>query len=203
MDGANLVSATVLQSTVAPWQGRCLTLADLNDVLGRVTFLYINRGYVASRAYLPEQDLSRGTLEVKVVEGKLTDIAVKIRRLVPSQLATAFPGMKGRPVNLRQIEQGLDQINRMRSAKATISLEAGREMGDSVLGVHVENSNPWSITASSDHAGSTSTGYYQSSLGVGFDNLLELNDQWSFDYQRSAARNPFNMFGDTLDSNSV
>ena len=32
---------------------------------------YIDRGYVTSRAYLPQQDLSSGELRVIVVEGRL------------------------------------------------------------------------------------------------------------------------------------
>jgi len=69
VSGANLVSETALRRTAERFEGRCLGLAELNNVLESLTYLYVGRGYIASRAYLPAQDLSDGTLDVVVIEG--------------------------------------------------------------------------------------------------------------------------------------
>ncbi len=203
VSGVTLLPQLDLQKTVSEWQGRCLRLSDLNAVLQKITFLYINRDYVASRAYLPEQDLSTGTLTVNVIEGRLQDIIVKQGRAAGGQLLTAFPGLKGRPLNLRAVEQGLDQINRLRSVKATISLEAGAEQGDSVLGVTLQRQKPWALSIGADNSGTPLTGIYQSRADLGVDNVLGLNDQWSVNYQRSMARHPLFMSEDPSTSNLV
>jgi hemolysin activation/secretion protein len=203
VSGVSLLSAEMLETATHQWQGRCIGLADLNAILEKITLLYISRGFIASRPYLPEQDLSSGLLKINVVEGSLNDIVNQDGPATPGQLLTAFPGLKGKPVNLREVEQGLDQINRLRSNKATIKLEAGKNLGDTILDVTIQKQKPWSLSIGSDNAGSTSTGIYQSHLDLSFDNLLGLNDQWFVNYQRSMARNPVYFSGNRPNSDLV
>ncbi|WP_375617248.1 POTRA domain-containing protein, partial [Bartonella sp. AP58NXGY] len=94
---------------------RCLGIAEINKVLKAVTKLYMKRGYIAVRAYLPEQDLRGGRLKIVVVEGQVEDITLeghKVERQSQGEIITAFPNLVGQPAHLRSIEQGLDQINR-------------------------------------------------------------------------------------------
>jgi len=62
---------------VAQFEGQCLGLAEINNVLEVLVYLYVERGYIASRVYLPAQDLSDGSLDVVVIEGSLEDIVLK------------------------------------------------------------------------------------------------------------------------------
>lgn len=186
--GATLIAPERVSAAVAQSEGRCLTLADLNDVLERITFLFIEDGYIAARAYLPEQDLSDGILDVTVVEGMLEDIVWnELPDAGRTEIATAFPGLRSDPVNLRDVEQGLDQINRLASNDATIALEAGEDPGASILAVRNQVSRRWQMSVSADNHGSRATGIYQARVDVGLDNLLERNDHFRFSYQRSGA----------------
>ena len=131
--GVTLLTKAV-RATARDYEGRCLGLSALNDLLEQLTFLYLAQGYITSRAFLPEQDLADGTLEIVVVEGRLADIVMDAAPGAhQGQIHTAFPGQIGAPVNLRDIEQGLDQLNRLRANNATVELEAGAEPGASVL----------------------------------------------------------------------
>lgn len=201
--GSKLIAKEKIAKATAPFEGTCLGLTKLNDVLKALTYLYIKRGYVASRAYLPQQDLSSGTLTVNIVEGSLADIVLKGGKGTAGQLATAFPGLKGKPVNLRDVEQGLDQINRLGSNKATIALGAGKTLGDTILGVTIDKSKPWHASFGSDTLGSPSTGVYETRLGFGLDSPFGVNDQWQFSYQRSMDRNPVFFSGKTPNSDSA
>ncbi|WP_375638830.1 ShlB/FhaC/HecB family hemolysin secretion/activation protein [Bartonella sp. AA16NXGY] len=192
--GAQLISHTDLHEAISLWEGRCLGIAEINKVLKAVTKLYMKRGYIAVRAYLPEQDLSGGHLKIVVVEGVMEDITLdghKVERRLQGEITTAFPNLIGKPTNLRQIEQGLDQINRLFSRQATINLGAGSNSGGSILDVHIEKQKPWLITLSSDNLGAKATGIYQTRLSLSFDDLLGINDQWSFSYQRSMDGSPY------------
>ncbi|ACS51828.1 hemolysin activator protein Hec [Bartonella grahamii as4aup] len=192
--GVQLISHTDLHEAISLWEGRCLGIAEINKVLKAVTKLYMKRGYIAVRAYLPEQDLSGGHLKIVVVEGVMEDITLdghKVERRLQGEITTAFPNLIGKPTNLRQIEQGLDQINRLFSRQATINLGAGSNSGGSILDVHIEIQKPWLITLSSDNLGAKATGIYQTRLSLSFDDLLGINDQWSFSYQRSMDGGPY------------
>lgn len=203
VSGASIVPAAQITQTLDRWEGRCLGLAELNSVLEALTFLYIERGYIASRAYLPEQDLADGSLDVSIVEGSLEEITLNGKPSANGRIATAFPGMRDKPVNLRDIEQGLDQINRLQSSKATIALGAGKTQGGSVLGVAVEQSRPWHAAVSSDNLGGVATGIYQSRADFGLDNIFGINDEWQFGYQRSMDRHPMFLSKERPNSDTV
>lgn len=203
VDGNQQLEASVLKSAVARFEGRCLGLSGMNEVLKTLTLLYVKKGYVASRAFLPEQDLSTGRLSVKIVEGRLEAIVETGKGARPGNLATAFPGLIGKPVKLPVIEQGLDQIKRLSSRKAKIDLQPGKERGDSILAVTIERGRPWSGSVTMDNQGSPSTGLYETKLAVGYDDLLGLNDQWQLSYQRSMERNPLYFDSDDRNSNAV
>jgi hemolysin activation/secretion protein len=66
---------------------------QLNELLKVITDHYIEKGLVTSRAYLPQQDLSTGHLQVLVVEGKLEGMkGAENSQLSARELAMAFPG---------------------------------------------------------------------------------------------------------------
>ena len=200
VSGVRLVSQKELKTAISGWEGKCIGLADINNVLEALTNLYMQQGYVAARAYILEQDLSLGMLQAEVVEGTLEDIRSSSgasRR----QMATAFPGMIGRPVNLRDIEQGLDQINRLRSHSATIDLKAGVERGGSVLHVVMAKAEPWWASLSSNNLGSDTSGRTQSRADFGVENLIGVNDEWKFSYQRSMRGGPLSFSDERPNAN--
>lgn len=188
--GVTLLTEAV-RATARDYEGRCLGLSGLNDLLEQLTFLYLAQGYITSRAFLPEQDLADGALEIVVIEGRLEDIVMDAAPGAhQGQIHTAFPGQIGAPLNLRDIEQGLDQLNRLRANNATIELEAGAQPGASVLSVARQQGKRLYAGLGFDNLGSALIGEYQTRLDLGGEDLLRLNDQWQFSYQRSMDRHP-------------
>ncbi|MBY3575194.1 ShlB/FhaC/HecB family hemolysin secretion/activation protein, partial [Rhizobium laguerreae] len=131
IDGATLLSAQDIGKVTAPYGNRCVGLAEINAVLRDVTHLYIDHGYVTSRAYVPQQDIRKTRiLRLLVVEGTLSDIYFNGQKVAGSgSLATAFPGLIGRVVNIRDIEQGLDQMNRLQANDAKSAMLPGPKDG--------------------------------------------------------------------------
>ncbi len=188
LDGVTVFDAALLEAELPIG---CLSFADLNALLEAVTLTYTNAGYVAARAYLPEQDLADGELTIVVIEGTLADIELRENGVpAPRRAATAFPGMQGRPLQLRRLEQGLSQINRLPSSEAVSELRPGDGAGESVLVVDVTQANPWRASVSLDDRGSATTGYQNLALTVSVDNPLGVNDQWLLSYQRSSDPGP-------------
>lgn len=191
IEGISLLSPALVSALTEQYYGQCLGLAELNDILKQVTFLYVERGFITSRAYLPEQDLSHGNLQIVVVEGNLRGIIMDGEPAAhQSQILTAFPGLVGKPVNLRDTEQGLDQINRLKSRSATTEMSPGEDVGDTLLMVTTQRAKPWNITIGSNNLGGQSTGEYQSKVDITLDDLIGLNEQWSLGYQRSMGKHP-------------
>ncbi|MEM7775303.1 MAG: ShlB/FhaC/HecB family hemolysin secretion/activation protein [Pseudomonadota bacterium] len=195
--GVKLIRKTLVRAKLKPFEGQCLDLNALNGVLQQITFLYVKRGYVTSRAYLPEQHLADGVLDIVVVEGKLSGIVINRKPDTNNaEISTAFPGLIGKPLNLRDIEQGLDQINRLRSNNATIVLEPGKRQGETTLAITNQPMKRWHVTLGLDNFGTRATGEYQPTAGIEIDNPLGINDRLTFNYQRNLARGAFPFSGD-------
>lgn len=178
LQGASLLSETEQHDLLKPFVNRCLGSGQLNELLKAVTQRYVDRGYVTSRAYLPQQDLSDGELDVLVVEGRLEGLdssAIASER----ELAMSFPGKPGELLNLRELEQLVDQLNRLPSRPAQLELVPGAEVGGSRVQLKGEPSKPWHASVSRHNDGDVSTGEQQWGLGLDWDSPLGLADQLS------------------------
>lgn len=116
INGADHLPETNRQQLIHPYLGQCLGTPQLNELLKDITNHYIDKGWVTSRAYLPQQDLSGGQLSVLVLEGRLERIQIAPDSgLSARELSMSFPGQEGELLNLRDIEQMVDQLNRLPS----------------------------------------------------------------------------------------
>jgi hemolysin activation/secretion protein len=173
------------KSVIESYQLRCLNVSDIERLMAEVTAIYIQKGYITSRVYLAEQDLKGGVLILQVIEGELEKIEVKDNDANSISLFNVFPGKVGEPLNLREIEQAVDQINRLQSNNVTMSIAPGTSAGESILTLENQIRKPWKINLSYDNYGSESTGKEQGSLNVSLDNPLGFNDFLSLTHNRT------------------
>ncbi|EGH99368.1 ShlB/FhaC/HecB family hemolysin secretion/activation protein [Pseudomonas syringae] len=180
LKGADSLSPAERDALIKPFQNKCLGVAQLNDLLKTITDHYLDKGLITTRAYLPQQDLSTGDLQVLVIEGKLEKLhGAADSGLSDRQLAMTFPGQEGQIVNLREIEQMVDQLNRLPSSQAQMELTPGKEVGGSDVVVKSTPQKPWRANLSRTNEGQRSTGEQQWNAGLEWDNPLGLADQLS------------------------
>ena len=180
LKGADSLSERDRNSLLKPYIGECLGVPQLNALLKVITDYYIEKGLVTSRAYLPQQDLSAGHLKVLVVEGKLEGLkGAENSKLSDRELAMAFPGKTGELVNLREIEQMVDQLNRLPSNQAKMELSPGENVGGSTVLVTNTPQKPWRAGLSRSNDGQRSTGEQQWGTTFDWDSPLGLADQLS------------------------
>lgn len=184
LTGANLLSPLVKERLVAPWLNHCLDIAGLNTLTNAVSDWYISRGYITSRAFLTEQDLSGGVLHLAVLEGKLQHI--RLEGVPDRTLKMTFPGLEGKILNLRDIEQGMEQLNRVRQRPVEIEILPGDRQGYSVVNLTATPEFPLSGSVSFDNSGQKSTGTGQLNGALYGNNLLGLADKWFISGGRSS-----------------
>ncbi|UXY10991.1 ShlB/FhaC/HecB family hemolysin secretion/activation protein [Kosakonia sp. ML.JS2a] len=184
LSGVTLISAKAQQKLTAPWQNRCLDMAKITELTAAISDWYISRGYITSRAFLTEQDLSQGELRLVVLEGKLRHI--RLDGDSPRMLKMVFPGLEGKVLNLRDIEQGMEQINRLRSNPVQIEIIPDSEPGYSSVNLTATPEFPLSASVSLDNSGQKSTGENQLNGSLGGNNLLGVADKWFVSGGRSS-----------------
>ncbi|WP_159594940.1 ShlB/FhaC/HecB family hemolysin secretion/activation protein [Hydrogenophaga sp. BPS33] len=189
LDGALHLSAAEQASLTASFIGRCVGLKGIRELMRAITNHYVDIGLVTTRVYIPQQDMGQGLLKLLVLEGKVGSVRLSDEQ-AGVDLASAFPGLQGRVLNIRDIEQGLDQINRLGSNNATMSLEPSNEPG--LTNVLIQNRPRERVNAglTVDNYGSPSTGDLRGTVNLSVDNLYGVNDAWFASFSRNLDAHP-------------
>lgn len=141
----------------------------------------IEKGYVTTRVVTQEQDLKSGALVLMVIPGKVGNTLVEdsgnIPRFTRLHALTGFTFSKGDLLNVRDMEQSLENLKRVPTVEANIELlPSETEIGVSDIKISYQQALPFRINLSLDDSGSKSTGKYQASATLSIDNLFSAND---------------------------
>lgn len=160
--------------------GQCIGAQGVAWFIERTQKLLLDRGFVTSRVLTTQQDMSQGTLVLTLIPGRIH--AIRLAEPVDPRvnLNNALPMQTGDILNLRDIEQALENLKRVPTAEADIQIEPaqgeGVQLGDSDLIVTYRQPFPLRLSVSADDSGTQATGKYQGSITVSYDNALTLND---------------------------
>lgn len=159
--------------------GRCLGVQGINLVMVRLQNAVIAKGFITTRILAAPQDLTTGVLKLTVIPGYVRKIDFISEHPARMQDA-ALPLQSGDILNLRDIEQALENIKRVPVAEVDFQIEPARikdaQPGESDLVVHHQQGFPLRATLSLDDGGSKRTGRNQAGLTLSYDNPLSLND---------------------------
>ena len=159
---------------------RCLGAGSINRIMGRVQNAIIAHGYVTTRVLAQPQDLNSGRLILTLIPGRVREIRLGSQAESGASIGPALPSEPGELLNLRDLEQGLENFKRVPTATAGIQIEPAAannaEPGESDLVVDWRQAFPMRFTFGLDDAGSETTGKYQGNVTVSLDNWLSLND---------------------------
>ena len=111
VEGAKKVSVGAIDKITNPYTGHCIGIADIQKIMKDLTNLYLDKGYVTARLYIPPQDIKKSRLLKFVVEeGILSDIYYNGKPVSPYDgvIMSSMPRMKGKVMNMRDVEQGLE-----------------------------------------------------------------------------------------------
>jgi len=169
-----------------PILGRCLGAVGINAVMTQVQNAIIAKGFVTTRVLAAPQDLKTGVLALTVIPGRVSNIRFTPDSSLRVSAWNALPISNGDMLNLRNIEQGLENFLRVPTAEADIQIEPAASdhaaPGLSDLVVRYQQRFPIRLSINLDDSGSKTTGQYQGGLTLSADNLLALNDLFYVNY---------------------
>lgn len=181
LEGSHQADFAWAQRYLDRYAGQCAGRHGIELIVRRVSDLIIDRGYVTTRVGVAAQDLSTGVLRLTLVPGVVRHI--RYADDTPAGAwQTALPIRPGDLLNLRDIEQGLEQMKRVPSQDVNIDIMPGDTPGASDLVLTVRRSRPWHLVATLDDSGSRASGRGQAGISAGFDNPLGINDILSLGY---------------------
>lgn len=175
--GSTLLDAETLEAIVAPYENRDVTLADLQQAADEITQLYLNDGYITSRAVIETQDVIDGVVQITVFEGELEEIIVEGTDRLQDYVRVRIAQGGTRPLNQGRLE---DQLRLLRVdpmfESVEASLRAGSDVGKSRLIVRVEEAPTVGGSIFSDNYSPPSVGTVRLGGRLEFRNLAGLGD---------------------------
>lgn len=168
------------QAILKAYQDSCLSATRVNALLGELNRWYQVAGWITTRVYISEQKLSAGDLQLRVVPGRIEQYQIN-QNAADARITNAFPSQEGL-LNLRDLEQGLENINRLPSQQGKFQLFPGQETGSSKVLVNVDEKRRVRLSEMVDNSGTTALGKWKSTTEIAIDNLSQNNDQLAVGY---------------------
>lgn len=164
ISGNTAIPSAELAPLVAPWEGRTLDVAGLNEAASAITRHYQNRGFLLSYAYLPVQKIEQDRIEIAVLEGRVGEVQVfaasdvRLDDAVVVQHIGSPAGADPQPARQEDLERRLLLLNDISGVVARGAFTPGAEPGSSDLVVSVVEDEPLANTVYANNYGSRSTG---------------------------------------------
>src|SRR5688572_16223792 len=169
-------SSDVLHELVADLEGKEVTLAQIRSGAHKITLHYRSKGYGLSWAYLPEQVVKDGDIEIAIVEARIDRILVQgnthyntdfiLNHVTAVQQQESF--------ELDTLERGLLSLNEYPGLSVSAKLTPGGAPGTSDLYLIAQDKYPINVALDWDNYGAEEVAENRVGLTVEAFNLFEL-----------------------------
>ncbi len=112
--------------------GHCLGVQGINQVMSLLQNRLISHGWITTRVLAPQQALRQGKLRLFIVPGHLRHVALTPALSGYASLYTAMPAHAGNLLDLREIEQALENLQRLPSVQAKMAIQPGSQPGRAI-----------------------------------------------------------------------
>jgi hemolysin activation/secretion protein len=184
--GNTLFTDEQLEQVVQEFIGKELDFEALTDAATKVRAYHRERGYFLAQAYLPQQAIRNGVVEIAVIEGRVGIVELQRRpatRLAEWLLAGILDAhlKTGDIITETGLEKPLLLINDLPTAAVTSEIRPSRTVGAADLRVNVDQGvGLFNGYIDFDNHGSRFTGEYRLGASLNMNNPLTIGDQATF-----------------------
>jgi hemolysin activation/secretion protein len=183
--GNTVFSQAELNQAIAKFRDKPISFAQLVQAANAITDLYVSKGYITSGAYVPEQNLTSGAVQIQILEGSLADIEVNITkgRLKENYIRDRLTQRISTPLNINELQEALQllQLNPL-IENLDAELSAGIEPGTNSLRVSVTGVDTFTLQTRLNNNRNSSIGTFERGVELREDNLFGIGDGINFAY---------------------
>ncbi len=186
ISGNTIYPEDVLAATAQEFVGKEQNIDGLNDAATKVRAYYRERGYFLVQAYLPQQEIKGGVIEIAVIEARIGKVELNfkagtryseslIRGIIEQHLK------QGDIITESGLETPLLLLNDFPNAVVTSEIKPSQTIGAADLTVHVSSAPGWiGGSVDIDNYGNRFTGAIRTGISLNVTNPLALGDQLSY-----------------------
>ncbi len=187
--GNTVFSENEINTIIKPVEGKTVQIEEIRKISDTLSQLYLDRGYITSRAILNEASLSSGVVEIEAIEGSLEKIEVEgAKRINPNYVRSRIQLGASTPLNTGSLE---DQLRLLRAEpifeNVEASLKAGSGIGKSILVVRINEARRLEGNVGVDNYSPPSVGSERLVGNIIYRNLTGQGDTFNVSYNRTTA----------------
>lgn len=174
VQGNTLLSAETVDAAVSPFTGANKDFADIQRALEAIEQAYREQGYGVVRVLLPEQDITQGFVQFRVLEPRVGRVIIDGNKHFDAEnIRHSLPTVKeGETPNSREIARNLQLLGEHPIKQTNVLLRSGAKEGEVDVNVKVSDEKPWRGFLTLDNTGTGETGYYRAGIGFQHTNLF-------------------------------
>jgi len=183
--GKELVTDSELLALSSDVVGKEVGFADLQRLTAKITNYLREKGYLLAQAYLPQQDVTAGIIEIVIIAGRIegkTRINVKEPRRISQKILEGIAERSlptGQPIRLENIERVVLLMNDLPGIRSQAFLERGEVPETTRVAINVTEANLLTGILSGDNFGDRYTGTWRGAARVAINDPFGLGDQLS------------------------
>ena len=184
VDGNTLLKDADIESAVAPYRGTQKDFSDIQRALESLEHVYIERGYGVVQVLLPEQDITRGVVRLRVIEPTIGKVIVEGNKFFSeSNVRASLPGLKpGATPNSQLLSSNLQLLAEHPTKRTSVVLKAGASDKEVDAVVNIADEKPLKFVATFDNSGTDSTGNYRVGMAIQHSNLFNRDHVGTIQY---------------------
>ena len=167
-----------IEAITQPYTKQTTNMAKLNAMTEEITRYLHRHGYPAATAYIPEQEIIRSTLQVRIMPGKLGKVNINNKSALSDKVVTRLlKGLRpGDKITSKKMETALYNINDLAGVTAAGLLSPGADVGSSDLTVTIKDGDRAQTLLYAENYGNRNTGRYRYGLQETLSNLSRHGD---------------------------
>ena len=174
IQGNTLLPPEAVKAAVAPFTGANKDFADIQRALEALEQSYRERGYGVVQILLPEQDITKGVVQFRVVQPRVGRVTIDGNRYFNDEnIRRSLPTIKeGETPNSQEIARNLQLLGEHPIKQTNVLLRSGSREGEIDVNIRVNDDKPWRGFLTLDNTGTSETGYYRVGIGYQHSNLF-------------------------------
>lgn len=181
-----ILSPAEIQAITNKYQGREVSIKDLQSMLTEINAAYTSRGYITARAVLPPQKVTSGVIRVQLIEARLGRVIVQNNSSTKTAYFVDRIGYQpGDLIQVNEVNRTLVRFNTTNDVKVKALLRPGETFGTSDLVLQVQPVPLFNFAATGDDAGLVATGRQRIGASetirsvFGYRDPLSIGGAWS------------------------
>ncbi len=185
-DESQILLPEELETISSEYVGKEISLNDLYKIVEEVNKLYVEKGFMTCRAFLPPQTIHEGEVQIRLVEGKTGKVTVTGNKHTrENYILKSFPLAPGEIANTQKLNKNLQRFNGTEDVQLRITMKAGENFGETDYEIIAYEPKNQALTLYVDNGGYETSGKWREGIFYNYRSLTGRRDSFRANYIRS------------------